>query len=178
MDSTLEIIHWPDPRLKKLSKPVDTFDESLKTLVDRMFELMRQHRGVGLAAPQVGSNIRLFITNHTGQPADDRVYINPELSNPDEDEIGEEGCLSLPDIHCDVARSRRLKVRAQNLQGVWIEEQAEGLLARVWQHENDHLNGILLLDRMGPVKRLAYRRKLKELEEAYAQKQLNRNVRR
>src|ERR1700710_1008670 len=102
MDKDLQIIFWPDPRLLKISKPVEKFDENLKALVARMFELMRESKGVGLAAPQVGKNIRLFITNHNGEPGNDRVYVNPVLLDPDGEEEGEEGCLSLPKINIDV----------------------------------------------------------------------------
>src|ERR1043166_8257485 len=98
MYEDLKIILWPDPRLLKVSVPVTQFDENLRVLAGRMFELMRAARGVGLAAPQVGENIRLFIMNHTGEPADDRVYINPVLSEAAGEQEGEEGCLSLPGI--------------------------------------------------------------------------------
>ena len=80
MYEDLQIIQYPDPRLKKVSVPVETFDDSLKALAARMFQLMREVRGVGLAAPQVGQNIRMFVMNHSGDPADDRAYVNPELS--------------------------------------------------------------------------------------------------
>src|SRR5690606_13355616 len=96
MYEDLRIVHYPDPRLKKRSVPVERFDENLKALAQRMLELMKEARGVGLAAPQVGLNIRLFVMNHTGNPEDDRIYVNPELYDPAGDEVGEEGCLSLP----------------------------------------------------------------------------------
>src|SRR4051794_24643770 len=98
MFEDLKIIQYPDPRLKKLSADVTTFDERLKALAARMFELMREEKGVGLAAPQVGENVRMFVMNATGEPADDRVYVNPVLSDPIGEEEAEEGCLSLPDI--------------------------------------------------------------------------------
>ena len=167
MDEDLKIIYWPDPRLKKASSPVETFDPALKALAARMFELMRAAKGVGLAAPQVGRNVRLFVMNATGEPADDRVYVNPVLTDGEGEEEAEEGCLSLPDVHVNVARFKQMKMTARDLDGQPFEEAATGFVARVWQHELDHLNGTLLTDRMGPVARMAARRTLKELEEKY-----------
>jgi peptide deformylase len=161
MFDNLKIIHYPDPRLKQPSAPVAEFNENLRQLVARMFELMRQAKGVGLAAPQVAQNIRLFILNATGQPEDDRVYVNPFLSE-------EEGCLSIPGLSVNVSRSKHLRIQAHDLQGNPIDQKASGYLARIWQHEFDHLNGTLLTDRMGPVAKLANRRLLRELEEKYA----------
>lgn len=168
MYEDLKIILYPDPRLKKVSQRVETFDASLKELAARMFELMREAKGVGLAAPQVGVNLRLFVMNPTGEPQDDRVYVNPVLSDGEGEEEAEEGCLSLPDIHTNVVRFKQLKMAAQDLDGKPIEEAANGFVPRVWQHEFDHLNGTLLTDRMGPVARMANRKRLKELEEQYA----------
>lgn len=168
MHEDLTVILWPDPRLKKLSKPVEAFDENLRALAGRMLELMRQHKGVGLAAPQVGINLRLFVMNATGQPQDDRVYVNPVLSDAAGEEEGDEGCLSLPDIHTKIWRAKDVRMSAQDLAGNPIHEVASGYVPRIWQHETDHLDGILLLDRMGPVAKLASRRILKALEEQYA----------
>jgi peptide deformylase len=168
MHENLKIIFWPDPRLTKLSKAVDVFDDKLKELAARMFELMRQSKGVGLAAPQVGHNIRLFITNHTGEPGSDRVYVNPILLDADGEEQAEEGCLSLPKINIDVWRNKTMRIKALDLEGKPFEQTETGYLARVWQHETDHLNGILLIDRMGPVAKMANRKLLKELQESYA----------
>lgn len=166
----LKIIHWPDPRLKLLSKTVEIFDDDLRQLIERMFHLMREAKGVGLAAPQIGQNIRLFVMNHDREqdPAKDRVYINPVLSDGEGEEEAEEGCLSLPDIHVDVWRSKSLRIKAFDVTGHPIEELESGFKARVWQHETDHLNGVLLTDRMGPVARMTHRKVLKEMEEAYA----------
>ena len=167
MFDDLKIILYPDPRLKKASEPVRAFDERLRLLVARMFELMREAKGVGLAAPQVGQNIRLFVMNPTGEPADDRVYVNPVLSDLEGEDEAEEGCLSLPGIHINVVRGKQARMQAQDLDGKPIEEVATGFIPRVWQHETDHLNGTLLTDRMGPVARMAARRTLKDLEERY-----------
>ena len=167
MHQDLKIIHWPDPRLKKISKPVDAFEPALKELAARMFELMREAKGVGLAAPQVGLNIRLFVMNPSGEPQDDRVYVNPVLSDGEGEEEDEEGCLSLPEIHAKIVRFKKMKMSARDLDGNAIEESADGFVARVWQHEFDHLNGTLLTDRMGAVAKMAARRTLKELEDKY-----------
>jgi peptide deformylase len=168
MYKDLAIINYPDPRLRKMSKPVESFDDDLRALAARMLELMREHRGVGLAAPQVGVNLRLFVMNHSGKPEDDRVYVNPILSDPTGDEEGEEGCLSLPDINTPVVRARTLRLDAHDLDGNPVSETETGYLARIWQHETDHLNGTLIIDRMGPTAKMAAKKKLKNLEDAYA----------
>jgi peptide deformylase len=160
----LRIIVWPDPRLRKVSAPVREFNPWLRQVTQRMFELMREARGVGLAAPQVGLNIRLFVLNPTGEAPDDKVYVNPILSEAEDEEDGEEGCLSLPGININVMRSKKLRMQAQDLDGNSFEQIESGYVARIWQHENDHLNGTLLLDRMGPVAKMTHRKKIKELE--------------
>jgi peptide deformylase len=168
MFEDLKIIFYPDPRLKKMSEPVKVFDESLRALAARMLELMREARGVGLAAPQVGQNIRLFVMNPTGEPGNDHVYVNPVLTDADGgEEEAEEGCLSLPGIHVNVVRSKHMRMNAYDLDGNPIEEVATGFIPRVWQHETDHLNGTMLTDRMGPVARMTHRRVLSELKEQY-----------
>src|SRR5690348_12502452 len=167
MPDDLKIIYYPDPRLKKISAPVAEFDQSLKDLASQMFALMREEKGVGLAAPQVARNIRLFVMNATGNPEDDRVYVNPQLADAEGDEEGEEGCLSIPELRVKVPRSKSLRMTAVDLQGNPIEEKADGFVARIWQHETDHLNGVLLTDRMGPVAKIANRALLKDLEDRY-----------
>jgi peptide deformylase len=167
MFEDLKIIYWPDPRLLKRSKPVDVFDDSLRQLTQRMLVLMRESKGVGLAAPQVGFNLRMFVMNHTGQPEDDRVYVNPVLSDQSGEEEAEEGCLSLPGIHIDVLRSKAIRMTAQDVEGRPIDQQDADYLARIWQHETDHLDGILLTERMSMAARMANRKILKDLEERY-----------
>jgi len=168
MNEELRIIVWPDPRLKKISEPVKEFTPALRELANRMLELMRQHKGVGLAAPQIGHNIRMFVMNHSGEPNDARVYVNPVLSDPDSDETGEEGCLSLPEINAQIVRHKTLRIQAQDLEGNPIDQTETGYIARIWQHEFDHLNGVLITDRMGLGDRFKNRKTLKELEEKYA----------
>jgi peptide deformylase len=164
----LKIILYPDPRLKKAAAPVTIFDDSLKELAQRMFQLMREHKGVGLAGPQVAQNLRIFVMNSTGELQDDRVYVNPVLIDAEDEEEGEEGCLSIPELHVNIFRSKSIRMKAQDLSGQPIEEPASGYIARIWQHETDHLNGVLLTDRMGPVAKLTHRKLLKELEDKYA----------
>ncbi|MGA2230135.1 MAG: peptide deformylase [Tepidisphaeraceae bacterium] len=168
MPEELKIILYPDPRLRKMSKPVKEFNSELALLAARMLELMREAKGVGLAAPQVGKNIRLFVMNATGKPEDDRVIVNPALSEAEGEETAEEGCLSIPDVKIDVLRAKTLKLEAHDLSGKPIEETQSGYVARIWQHEFDHLNGTLLTDRMGPLAKITHRRKLKELEDQWA----------
>ncbi len=167
MYEQLKIISYPDPRLRKISTEVQKFDESLSALAKRMFELMREAKGVGLAAPQVGKNIRLFITNHSGKPEDDRVYVNPVISDAEGEESSQEGCLSLPNITVDVGRPVTAIIRAKDLSGNPIDQTESGYIARIWQHELDHLNGVLIIDRMGPTAKMENRKILKELEDKY-----------
>lgn len=169
MAEALKIIVYPDPRLKKRSSDVADFTP-LKDITDQMFALMREHKGVGLAAPQVGLNIRLFVMNATGEPTDDRVYVNPILSEADGEEEGEEGCLSIPELRVDIFRAKKLHMEARDLQGNPISESAEGYVARIWQHETDHLNGTLISDRMGAVAKIKHRGLLKDLEAKYKKK--------
>ena len=164
MHDDLKIIHWPDSRLKKPSAAVTAFDDELKSLAERMLILMREAKGVGLAAPQVGINRRLFVMNHSGEPGDDRIYVNPVLTLLDGEEEAEEGCLSLPDVHVNVIRALKVKIDAQTLSGEPVSLERDGFEARVWQHETDHLLGILLTDRMSFTEKMRHRKRLKELE--------------
>ncbi len=163
----LKIISYPDPRLRRVSVPVKEFGDKLGDLVRRMFELMREAKGVGLAAPQLGYNIRLFIVNHTQKPEDDRVYVNPVLFDAEGEETSSEGCLSLPNINVDVTRAKSAKMQAVDINGKPIEQIETDYVARIWQHELDHLNGILLIDHMSPTAKIESRKILKELEEKY-----------
>ena len=163
----LRIVHYPDPVLRQSCQPVETFDEELRALVTRMFELMRKGKGIGLAAPQVGVPLRLFVCNATGQPQDDQVCINPVLDDLEEVADMEEGCLSLPDVNITVRRARQAKIRAYDVDGNAYERQASDLLARVWQHETDHLDGRLIVDYMSDASKISNRRALRQLQEDY-----------
>ena len=161
----LEILTYPDPRLKEVSTPVEVVDDSVRALIDRMFELMFDRRGVGLAAPQVGVTVRLFVASPSFQPDDHQAYVNPRIVAAEGAMDGEEGCLSFPGISCKIKRKSIATVRALDRDGREFEKTGEELLARIFQHEIDHLDGTLLVDRMGSVARLANRRALRELEE-------------
>lgn len=164
---TLDIISYPDPRLRKKAAPVTEFDERVAALVRRMLKLMHDANGVGLAAPQVGVLWRIFVMNATGEPNDDLVLINPEISAREGSKEGEEGCLSIPEVRVAVRRALRCKIRAQNEQGEWFELAGEDLPARIWQHETDHLDGVLIIDKMGPADQIATKKQLKELERQF-----------
>lgn len=163
----LHIVHYPDPRLRKVCARVTVFDEELAALAARMLELMEGGRGVGLAGPQVGVLKRLFVMNATGQPEDRRVLVNPVVRDLHGSVEAEEGCLSLPGIDVTVRRAQRCRVTAQDVHGRAFELLAEDLVARICQHETDHLNGILILDRMGPSDRIATRKTVRALEQSY-----------
>lgn len=164
----LNLIKYPDPRLRKKSVAVEEFDDWLGQVVRRMFEVMYASKGVGLAAPQVGLNIRLFVCNPAGKPSDEEmVCVNPVLSDLVGAVEGEEGCLSLPGIYGPVLRAQKCRIRACDATGQPFDRQGEDLLARIWQHETDHLDATLHIDRFGEAARLAVRRQLRELEEAY-----------
>ncbi len=165
--AALRIINYPDPRLRKVCKPVEAFDEELAGLAGRMLELMRESQGIGLAAPQVGKLIRLFVCNVTGDPKDDLVFVNPVLSDLAGHIEGEEGCLSIPDVTVTMQRAASCRMTARDLSGKPIDKKAELLMARCWQHECDHLNGRLIVDQMSETDRIANRRKLRELERSF-----------
>lgn len=165
--ASLEIVRYPDPRLREVCTPVDEVDDSVRALVGRMFELMFASRGVGLAAPQVGVAVRLFVASPTFEPDDRRVFINPRILAASGAQEGDEGCLSFPEISCKIKRSAHVVVEALGLDGRAFTEEADELAARIYQHEIDHLDARLLVDRMGSVALLANRRALKDLEQRY-----------
>ena len=162
--ANLVLVKYPDPRLREACRPVEVFDERLRALTEKMFAIMYDRRGVGLAAPQVGLSLRLFLANPTLEPADERVYVNPTLIENQGRQDGDEGCLSFPGIFCKIKRFATTTIRAQDLSGQTFTETGEGLLARIFQHESDHLEGRLLVDRMSVAARISNRRALKELE--------------
>ena len=166
----LRVIRYPDPRLREMSTEIEPSEigASLAAVVERMFELMFESRGVGLAGPQVGLTIRLFVASPTFEPDDRRVYINPRLIALDGQQDGDEGCLSFPTISCRVKRYQQATISALGPDGHAFEETGQDLAARIFQHEIDHLDGRLLVDRMSTVAKLANRRALKRLEEQFA----------
>lgn len=146
----LRIIRYPHPTLRHRSKPVRRVDKPLKEMVAEMFDLMYEHEGVGLAANQVDLPIRLFVANPSGTRGDgeELVLINPEIQMPRGNEAAQEGCLSLPGVFGEVKRPRTVRLNAFGLRGEPIDRELDGFLARVVQHENDHLDGVLFFDRM------------------------------
>ena len=170
VDSTrLRIIHYPDPVLRRKAQPIERITDEVRAVAMKMLELMHQAPGVGLAAPQVGLPWRLFVANPTQDPAEDRVFVNPQLSDPARELVDyEEGCLSLPDIRADIRRPRAVTITATDLEGHSFTLTSDELPARIWQHEYDHLDGVLILDRMSPIDRMANRKLIRQLEAAGA----------
>lgn len=163
----LRILHYPAPVLRQPAEDLSGATDEVRRVAQRMIELMREARGVGLAAPQVGLSWRLFVANPTGEPEDDRVFINPTLSNPSaENHIHEEGCLSLPNITGEITRPLRITIDALDEHGNPFKLTSEELPARVWQHEIDHLDGILILDRMPAIDKIANKQAVLDLERA------------
>jgi len=187
------ILEAPDPVLKKVSEPVETFDAELKTLVEDMFETMYAANGIGLAAIQIGVPKRVLVIDlqpededaepvecsghhgdeegepHTHQPTkkEPRIFINPEILDPAEDTATyQEGCLSVPDIFADVERPKTCRVRWHDLDGKVHEEALDGLMATCIQHEMDHLNGILFIDHLSRLKRSMALKKLEKMRKA------------
>jgi len=161
--SKLKIILYPNPVLKRQCEPVVEFGDELRRLADRMFELMREVRGVGLAAPQVGVPIRLFVCNATGQPGDDMICVNPKLDSLSGSVESQEGCLSIPGVTVNLRRAETAVIQACDADGARFSHEAKGLLARIWQHESDHLDGRLIIDYMSATDEIANRRALREL---------------
>ena len=163
----LRIVLYPDPVLRAKAAQVPRIDDELRCVIARMTELMHQADGVGLAAPQVGLSLRLFVANATGDAADDRVFINPVLLAPSQEiEAASEGCLSIPEVRGEVRRPRAITIEACDERGEKFTLTSDALPARIWQHEVDHLDGVLILDRMSPLDKLANRRRIKQLEDA------------
>ena len=164
----LPIRHYPDPVLREPAKPVGEVTDEIRRLADDMIETMKEADGVGLAAPQVGRSLRLVVINFAigrEAPPDARVLVNPKLDNyAKATRAGREGCLSFPGVYGDVRRSLALDLRAADLDGGPVALRAEDYLARVLQHEIDHLDNVLFIDRMGPAARLAARGELAALE--------------
>lgn len=163
----MNIVTYPDPILRQRAAPLSEINKEVCKKAEEMMELMYQAHGVGLAAPQVGWPVRLFVIDVDGSSHGEKVFINPTIV----EEIGElnkeEGCLSFPGITSKIIRAQRIKAHAYNLKGQELEIEAEGLAARAWQHELDHLNGELFIDKMSPSNRLAISHQLKEFEQVY-----------
>jgi peptide deformylase len=149
-----------------MSKPIKRVDRDLVQIVREMFDLMYASRGIGLAANQVGLPLRLFVANLSAEPGngEEQVFINPVLTRPKGNEEGEEGCLSFPDLYGPVVRPKEVTVNAYNLRGEEVKANLTGMLARVVQHEFDHLDGVLFIDRMSATARATAQPTLDEFE--------------
>jgi peptide deformylase len=170
----LPIIELPDPRLRQISAPVETFDDALRTLIDDMFETMYAAPGIGLAAIQVGVAKRLLVIDLQERDGEEpgtkhpMVFINPEFSDPSEElNVYSEGCLSIPDQYAEVERPATIRAKWLDREGAAHDEVIDGLLATCLQHEVDHLNGVVFTDHLSRMKRDML---LKKLEKARKQK--------
>ncbi|MDZ7619341.1 MAG: peptide deformylase [Patescibacteria group bacterium] len=167
----MHVIKYPHPTLRHPSKPLKRVDAELRKIVAEMIELMYEEDGVGLAANQVDIPYRLCIVNPTGDPdckEQEYVFINPVIARRQGNAEAEEGCLSLPGIHAYVRRPQKVVVSAYNLQGEEMRLELDGLFARAIQHECDHLEGVLFVDRLSDPAKLAVRSELEELERLFA----------
>ena len=160
------VVKWPDPVLARRGEDVTLFDKSLETLVEEMFESMYAAQGIGLAAPQIAISKRITVidVSFRKDPKDKLALINPEVIHVEGKQTEEEGCLSLPEIREKVNRAAKVRVRAQNVKGEWFEVEGDELLARALQHEIDHLDGVLFIDRLSRLKRELVLRKIRKLQ--------------
>jgi peptide deformylase len=162
------ILHYPDKRLREPGKKVAAVTPEIQKLIDDMAETMYAAPGVGLAATQIGEPLQLFIVDIASEdePSELRVFINPEILEREGEITWQEGCLSFPGVQEDIDRAAKVRVRALDRDGKPFELEAEGLLAVAIQHEYDHLQGVLMIDKMGPLKkRLTHRKMVKRAEE-------------
>ncbi|MGA1980205.1 MAG: peptide deformylase [Sedimentisphaerales bacterium] len=158
------ITHYPAEVLAGRAKPVEKIDDNIRQLVQKMTDIMLENKGVGLAAPQAGVPLRLFIISLDGTRDAVKVYINPTIAPAGGFDAIEEGCLSVPGVHTKIRRYKKCTVTATDLDGNEFTEKAEGLYARALQHEYDHIEGTTIVNRMGQVAKIAHRKQLKKLE--------------
>ena len=164
----LNVLIYPDERLKTIAEPVTEFNNELQTLIDDMFETMYQEEGIGLAATQVDVHKRVITIDITGEKTEQLVLINPELVESEGETGIEEGCLSLPGLRGFVPRKEKVTVKALNRHGEEFILNADGLLAICIQHEMDHLNGVVFADYLSPLKRNRMKEKLVKLQKQLA----------
>jgi len=159
------ITRYPAEVLAGQAEPVETIDDNIRQLIKKMAEIMIERKGVGLAAPQAGVPLRLFIISLDGTAQNVKVYINPTVTSDGTVGSNEEGCLSVPGVFTKIRRYKKCKVTATDLDGNEFSDEAEGLYARALQHEYDHIEGITIVNRMTQTARIAHRRQLKKLTE-------------
>ena len=157
----MEITEIPARVLKEVGEPVESFGGELERLVSDMFETMYAAEGVGLAAPQVGLSLRLFVMDCEGIKL---VAANPEIVSAEGEQEGEEGCLSVGKIHAPLKRAARVRLRAQDARGEWFEREAEGLAARCFLHETDHCDGTLFIDHLSALRRDMVKRRFQKVK--------------
>jgi peptide deformylase len=166
----MKIVFYPHPALRHLAKPLAAIDKQIHRDAGRMLELMYENKGLGLAANQVFLPYRIVVLNPTGDPQQrdkEEVLLNPVILERKGTIEGEEGCLSFPGLFQKIRRAKTVRVQAYNLCGEVIDKSVSDLEARLWQHEVDHLDGILFIDKMGTIARLASRNTLKEFEQDF-----------
>lgn len=166
----MEIVLYPDPVLRRGGKEITAFDADLRELADAMCEAMYRYDGVGLAAPQVGVEKKLLVCNPAGSMEDrtrELVLVNPRIVAKKGREWGQEGCLSFPGLYADVERHAKITVVYQDLEGAEQELRIDDFMARIIQHEIDHLQGVLFIDRFTPAEKIRVRAQLQELEDRY-----------
>jgi len=161
------ITHYPAMVLAKRAEPVERVDDNIRQLVEKMTEIMLKNEGVGLAAPQAGVPLRLFIISLDGTKESVKVYINPTVTPEGELHEFEEGCLSVPGVYTKIRRYKKCKVTATDLDGNEFSDEADGLYARALQHEFDHIEGFTIVNRMGSASKIAHRKQLKKLSEEH-----------
>lgn len=166
-----KVIYLPDPRLRKPNAPITVFDEALQTLIEDMFETMYHEKGVGLAAPQIGVNLRLSVIDTIGDKSQQLVLANPEILHAEGEAEYMEGCLSVPTAYDKVIRAEKVTIRAQDRYGEFFEMTADGLLGECFQHEIDHLHGKLFIDQLSPFRQQIARRKLEKFKREQARRQ-------
>src|SRR4051794_13830168 len=170
----MKLVHYPHPALRHKSRPITTIDKQLHLHVGAMMETMYDAKGLGLAAPQVALPYQLLVMNITGDPQQrdrEEVFVNPQIVERKGFMEDEEGCLSFPGLYQKIRRSKTIKVRAYNLKGNLVEKVVSDLEARAWQHEIDHLNGVLFIDMMGPIAKLTSRSSVKNFERLFRKAQ-------
>ncbi|HLU61223.1 MAG TPA: peptide deformylase [Gammaproteobacteria bacterium] len=158
----LDILHYPDPRLRRVAKPVNEVTDEIRTLIDDMFETMYAAPGIGLAATQVNVTSRVVVIDVSDDRSEPIALVNPEILEKEGVEVMQEGCLSVPDVYENVQRAERVKVRYLDRDGNTVEREADGLLAVCIQHEIDHLDGKLFVDYLSDLKRTRIRKKLEK----------------
>jgi peptide deformylase len=159
-----QITHYPAGVLGRRAEPVEEINDDIRRLVDKMYDIMIKNKGVGLAAPQAGVSLRLFIISLDGSRDKVRVFVNPTIDPSGDLEGTDEGCLSVPGIYTKIRRYKKCEVTATDLDGNEFTDHADGLYARALQHEYDHIEGITVVNRMGQAAKIAHRRQLKKLE--------------